>query len=89
VTDHQHARILGAYIARLTPAALERITQTIQAREHAAQNLGMSSQLAAAREQHDTLAREIGHMPDHDRHVLDVILFDTMTDEEREQGAKA
>jgi hypothetical protein len=65
-----HARILFAYIARLTPGDRAEITERLKDWDYASMNLPNVSQVAAMERVTQACERAIENMTEHDRGLL-------------------
>ena len=65
-----HARILHAYLARLTPRDLDEIVKAKKHQHYTALNEGTRSQLDAMRETVEVIETAIDNMLEHDRKTL-------------------
>lgn len=67
----QHARILYAYLSRLTPAALDNIMATAKASHYASLNDGLPTQLNAQEAEMIAVQTAVGNLSDHDRMMIE------------------
>lgn len=74
ISTNDHARILYAYIARLSQASLDDIYKTQKAAWHASINNGMSAQISAQNEAMLAVQAALGRMIDHDKDNLSKII---------------
>ncbi|SEH89454.1 hypothetical protein [Paraburkholderia hospita] len=65
-----HARVLYAYLARITPQDLDEIVKARKHQHYTALNEGNRSQLDAMRETIDACETAIDNLIDHDRATL-------------------
>lgn len=78
MTTEQHARILYAYLSRLTPAEIDAILTAEKEAWHASINLGLSSQLAAHEKSMLAIQTAIGRMMDYDKNNIQRIIETTL-----------
>lgn len=66
----QHAKVLNAYLSRLTPEALDEICKTQKAAWHASLNLGASSQNETQKDAEKSIQSALEPLIDHDKEII-------------------
>ena len=74
ISTNDHARILYAYLARLSQTDLDEIYKTQKAAWHASLNYGMSTQISTQNEAMLSVQAALGRMIDHDKNNLSQII---------------
>lgn len=78
MTDEQHAKILYAYLTRLSSDDLMRIVESQKDAHYASMNLGTSSQLKAQEASFEAVQAVIGGLLTTDKEVLADIVTRTL-----------
>lgn len=74
----QHARILYAYLSRLTPVALDNIMAAAKASHYASLNEGLFTQLNAQETEMVAIQTAVGNLSDHDRMMIEETIKRTL-----------
>lgn len=78
LSNENHARILYAYLARLTPAELIEIHERASEWQHASMNAGLSAQLDAQDGMMRAVLDATGNMLDHDKAIVEEVMRSAM-----------
>ncbi len=76
MTNESHARILQAYLARLSDQAIKRLAEQVKACSHAGYNLGTSSQVAEHLKMQRECSSAIAGVYRHDLETIEKIIDD-------------
>lgn len=74
ITKIDHARILNAYLSRMTLADLENISQASQRWTHAAMNYSNSQQLQAQAGFYAAVCNSVNNLIAHDLHNIEIVI---------------